>query len=136
MRNAFLRLVGLLLTLSSLPKIGDPHSFLLALRGYRVFPEAWLPALVHLAPALELVVGGALLFRCSRAAHGWATLLFGAFSGLLLWSRLHGFDLHCGCFGRWESWLHRQPYGLEIHILSVALLLAGLIVTLRKCSAQ
>lgn len=132
MKNGFLRAVGLVLLLSSVPKIVDAHRFLLALRGYRVFPEVWLPWLTHLVPALELVVGGALLLKCSRGARWWATLLFGLFSGLLLWSRFQGFSLNCGCFGAWESWLHRQPFGLEFHILTVFLLFAGLTLSLRK----
>ncbi|MBX3169433.1 MAG: hypothetical protein KF760_18680 [Candidatus Eremiobacteraeota bacterium] len=132
MKRSLLRFIGLVLVLSSLPKIMDTHRFLLALRGYRIFPEFWLPGLVHFAPALELVVGAALIVRCSRAAHWWATLLFGLFSGLLLWSRFQGLGLNCGCFGRWESWLHRQPFGLDIHILGVSLLFAGLVLALRK----
>ena len=117
MRVLALRGVGLLLALSSVSKLRNPHMFWKALNGYELFPDSALEGLVYLVPSLELVAGLALSLLLSRGAQLWAVILFGAFSFSLGWARWHDLTLACGCFGRFDSWLHRQPYGLTLHLL-------------------
>lgn len=122
MKAAFLRLVGLLLCLAAVPKLRHPEDFLAALNSYQVFPEWIQPALVFNLPALEMVVGLALLLWVSRGGLLWAAMLFSAFSLVLGWARWHGLTLTCGCFGSLEHWLHQLPHGLDLHLLATTLL--------------
>jgi len=116
MSRYFLRGVGLLLCLAAIPKLRHPLTFYVALKGYQLFPFWSLEPLAFGIPSLELVVGLSLLWRVSLGGHIWATLLFGGFSLVLSWARLRGLSLTCGCFGRFDHWLHGLPHGLALHI--------------------
>ena len=126
----FLRFVGLLLLIAAYPKMRDPLMFFLALRAYAVFPSGGVPILGFYVPALEMVVGLALLLRPTMTGARWLALgLFAAFTLLLLRSRLIGLTLTCGCLGAWTSWLHHQPYGLDLHVLMNLVITLGLLVS-------
>lgn len=133
MSRHFLRLVGLVLCLAAIPKLRNPVTFYAALKGYQLFPWWSLEPLSFGIPSLELVVGLSLLLRLSLGGHFWATLLFGGFSLVLTWGRLHGLSLTCGCFGRFDHWLHGLPYGLALHIaLNLSLTVALTYLLLRR----
>ena len=126
-RRFFLASVGLLLVAGAYFKIADPRDFTKALRGYSVFRESWLLFLQRTVPSLEGLVGCLLLLTRSRGALLWAILLFSGFVTLLGWGWWRGLAFTCGCFGPWDSWLHRQPGGLELHLLGNLLILGGLL---------
>ena len=132
MKRAFLRFTGLLLVLASIPKLRHPAVFLTALQGYQLFPAWSLKFLNFYLPALELVVGISLLWRCSKAGMLWALVLFASFLGALSWARFHRLSLTCGCFGRLDSWLHHLPHGLALHILGVLGMTVGLALLTRE----
>lgn len=119
MKQLFLRIVGLLLCLAAVPKLRHPDDFYTALSNYQVFPEWTQTSLVFAVPALEVVVGLALLVWTSRGGLLWAAFLFCGFTVVLMWARWHGLTLTCGCFGSVDHWLHQLPHGLDLHILVV-----------------
>ena len=125
-RRLFLAGVGLLLVAGAYFKLADPRDFAKALRGYGVFRENWLPFLLPTVPALEGLVGCLLVASRSRGALLWALCLFSGFVALLGWGWWRGLAFTCGCFGPWDSWLHRQRFGLELHLLGNLLILGGL----------
>jgi hypothetical protein len=120
MRGIFLRGIGAILCLAAVPKLRHPLLFYAALRGYQLFPEDWVPRLTFFVPALEMVVGLSMLLWVSRAGHLWSVFLFAGFTGALSWARLHHLSLTCGCFGRFDSNMHRLPHGLALHIVITA----------------
>ena len=72
-----------------------------AVRAYRILPEAIVPTVGHVLPAVEIVVGLALIVGRADAGR-WpssSALLFVAFIiGISsAWSR--GLQIDCGCFG-------------------------------------
>jgi uncharacterized membrane protein YphA (DoxX/SURF4 family) len=85
---------------AGLLKIGDGAASVRAVRAYDLLPEAVVPTLGHALPALEVVVGLALVA-------GFLTRWFGGLSALLqvafiigiasAWAR--GLEIKCGCFG-------------------------------------
>jgi len=126
MSKLFLRSVGLILCLAAIPKIRHPGSFSTALRNYGLFPEWSMQPLVYLVPALELLVGIALIGWLARAAQWWALFLFAGFTLVLGWARWHNMTLTCGCFGKVDQWLHRLPHGLMLHLLGTLAITLGL----------
>ena len=88
------------LGIAGVAKLRAPGRFRSALQSYRLVPAPMVTPLVYVVPALEL----------SLAALGWVpalqprvaivvTVLFGAFTLLLLASLLGNDDADCGCFG-------------------------------------
>jgi uncharacterized membrane protein YphA (DoxX/SURF4 family) len=71
-----------------------------AVRAYRILPEAIVPTVGHVLPAVEIVVGLALIVGVlTRVMAIASALLFVAFIiGISsAWSR--GLQIDCGCFG-------------------------------------
>ncbi len=103
----FLELVlGSLLLVAGLLKLPHPEVFAYQLLGYHLFPVSWVPWLAVLLPALEVVVGIALVFRWFRwGARLWALVLFFSFWVAVLQAAARGIDTSCGCFGA-ASWEH------------------------------
>lgn len=130
MNRLFLRCVGATLCVAAVPKLRHPLSFYAALKGYQIFHEGFLQTLTFLVPALELLVGLALLLWVSRGALVWAIFLFTSFSAALIWARLRNLTLTCGCFGRLDSTLHRLPHGLAVHIVLTVAVSGALIFLL------
>jgi uncharacterized membrane protein YphA (DoxX/SURF4 family) len=85
---------------AGLLKVSDGAGSVRAVRAYDLLPEAIVPTVGHLLPALEIVVGLALIVGAlTRAAALVSALLFVAFIvGIsLAWAR--GLQIECGCFG-------------------------------------
>jgi uncharacterized membrane protein YphA (DoxX/SURF4 family) len=81
-------------------KLPDPAASVRAVRAYELLPEAVVPAVGYLLPALEVVVGvGLVLGLLTRGAALVSAVLFLAFIvGIAsAWSR--GLQIDCGCFG-------------------------------------
>ncbi len=85
---------------AGLLKVTDGAASVRAVRAYDLLPEAVVPTVGHALPAVEIVVGLALVA-------GALTRFFGAVSALLFvafivgiasaWAR--GLQIDCGCFG-------------------------------------
>ena len=81
-------------------KLPDPAASVRAVRAYNLLPESVVPTVGHLLPAVEIVVGGALVLGLfTRVAAAVSALLFVLFIvGIAsVWSR--GIEIECGCFG-------------------------------------
>jgi uncharacterized membrane protein YphA (DoxX/SURF4 family) len=81
-------------------KLPDPAASVRAVRAYDLLPESVVPTAGHLLPAVEIVVGGALVLglftRMAAAVSGILFVLF--IVGIAsVWSR--GIEIECGCFG-------------------------------------
>lgn len=81
-------------------KLPDPASSVRAVRAYDLLPEAVVPTVGHLLPAVEVAIGLLLVLGVlTRLASVVSALLFIAFViGIAsAWSR--GLQIDCGCFG-------------------------------------
>lgn len=81
-------------------KLPDPYESISAVRAYQLLPEAVVPAVGHLLPVVEVVVGVMLLLGVlTRWAGVASAVLFAVFIvGIAsVWAR--GIEIDCGCFG-------------------------------------
>jgi uncharacterized membrane protein YphA (DoxX/SURF4 family) len=81
-------------------KFTEPAASIAAVRAYELLPGSWAESVGYLLPALELVVGLALVLGLmTRGAAAISALLFIAFIiGIAsVWAR--GMEINCGCFG-------------------------------------
>lgn len=85
---------------AGLIKLPDLASSVVAVRAYQLLPEAVVPAVGHLLPPLEVLIGLCLLLGIwVRPAALVSSLLFVGFIVAIasLWAR--GLEIDCGCFG-------------------------------------
>lgn len=81
-------------------KLTDPNASVQAVRAYELLPTSAVEMVGYLLPALEIVVGLALVLGVmTRGAAAISALLFVAFIiGIAsVWAR--GMEIDCGCFG-------------------------------------
>jgi len=81
-------------------KLPDPAASVRAVRAYSLLPEPIVPAVGHLLPVVEVVVGVALVLGLlTRGAALISAALFLLFVGAIasVWAR--GISIECGCFG-------------------------------------
>jgi uncharacterized membrane protein YphA (DoxX/SURF4 family) len=93
-------LVGGVWLVAGAIKVPNGAESVRAVRAYRILPEAIVPTVGHVLPAVEIVVGLALIVGVlTRAMAIVSALLFVAFIiGISsAWSR--GLQIDCGCFG-------------------------------------
>ncbi|HEX2904801.1 MAG TPA: MauE/DoxX family redox-associated membrane protein [Jatrophihabitans sp.] len=85
---------------ASLSKIGDPRTFVRAVRAYDATPEWLSQAIGYGLPMLELVLAILLLVGLiTRYAAVVSSLLFVVFIVGILQASARGIKLECGCFG-------------------------------------
>ncbi len=85
---------------AGLLKLPDPAASVRAVRAYDLLPESIVPAVGHLLPVLEVVLGACLLVGVlTRGAGLVSALLNLAFIAAIasVWAR--GIEIECGCFG-------------------------------------
>jgi len=81
-------------------KLPDPAASVRAVRAYDLLPEAVVPTVGHLLPAVEIVVGVCLVLGLlTRAAAVVSSLLFLAFIVGIASAWARGLEIECGCFG-------------------------------------
>ena len=81
-------------------KLPDPAGSVRAVRAYELLPEAVVPTVGYLLPALEIVVGVLLVLGLmTRAAAVASSLLFVAFVVGIASAWARGLQIDCGCFG-------------------------------------
>jgi putative oxidoreductase len=93
--------VGLPLAASALTHLDNPYHFLSVIYGYRILPREVGPWVAALLPYFQLMIALFLFGGVSawRAAFAWASLLFAAFTGILIATKIRGLNIDCGCFG-------------------------------------
>ncbi|MFP4446227.1 MAG: MauE/DoxX family redox-associated membrane protein [Desulfosudaceae bacterium] len=125
-------IMGAVFLYASYDKILHPGAFAEAVYNYQILPEAAVNAVALVLPWIELVVGLCLV------AGVWlpggtllAASLMAVFTAALVFNRIRGLDVHCGCFSTQTT---HGPAGvgtvlrdLGFLVLSVYLLLRVLI---------
>jgi uncharacterized membrane protein YphA (DoxX/SURF4 family) len=85
---------------AGLLKVSDGAGSVRAVRAYDLLPEAVVPTVGHALPALEIVIGLALIAGAlTRAAAVVSSLLFVAFIIGISSAWARGLQIECGCFG-------------------------------------
>ena len=81
-------------------KVPDGAESVRAVRAYRILPEAIVPTVGHALPAVEIVIGLALIAGVlTRAVAVVSALLFVAFIIGISSAWARGLQIDCGCFG-------------------------------------
>ncbi|MDT0203959.1 DoxX family protein [Nocardioides sp. AE5] len=81
-------------------KLPDPAASVRAVRAYDLLPEAIVPAIGHLLPVLEIIVGTCLVLGVLVRANALVSaLLFAAFIVGIASAWARGLQIDCGCFG-------------------------------------
>lgn len=81
-------------------KLSDPAANVRSVRAYQLLPEAVVPTVGHALPALEIVVGGALLLGLlTRVTATVSALMLAAFVIGIASAWARGLSIECGCFG-------------------------------------
>lgn len=100
-------ILGGIFFLAGLAKIPDPASFLLTMRGFRIFPDLLERFFAVYIPWLELILGLCLLTGLLyRAAALLFALLISGFTVAILSVMARGIEIDCGCFGLFADYLH------------------------------
>jgi uncharacterized membrane protein YphA (DoxX/SURF4 family) len=100
MRKLVRWILGALLVWAALSKIANPLEFYSGVAAYRLpLPGSVLRATAMVLPWLELICGLLLLAGLwTRAAAGWALILFGVFIVATGQAWARGLEIACGCF--------------------------------------
>ena len=94
-----LSMAGILIA-AAIPKMLDIPQSIIAVRAYRLLPEAVVPLVGTMLPFLELALAAFLLVGLFTrlAAFAWLVMMAGFVTGVV-WAWAHGLSIDCGCFG-------------------------------------
>ena len=94
-----LSMAGILVAAAT-PKLLDLPQSVIAVRAYRLLPEAIVPLVGHLLPVVELLLAVVLLVGVLTRAAGviWLLMMAGFLTGVI-WAWSQGLQIDCGCFG-------------------------------------
>lgn len=94
-----LAMAGILVA-AGVPKLLDLSQSVIAVRAYRLLPEAVVPLVGNLLPVVELLLAVVLLagLFTRGAAIAWLIMMAGFLTGLV-WAWSQGLQIDCGCFG-------------------------------------
>ena len=96
---ARLALAGIWL-ISGILKAADPPQTLVAVRGYRIFPESIAGVVAAVLPYLEIALGVLLLLGlATRFAAILSAVVLVAFIAGVISAAARGLSIDCGCFG-------------------------------------
>ena len=100
-------ILGGIFFLAGFAKIPDPASFLMTMRGFRIFPDLLERFFAVFIPWLELILGLCLLTGLLyRAAALLFALLISGFTVAILSVMARGIEIDCGCFGLFADYLN------------------------------
>jgi len=81
-------------------KVTDPSASIASVRAYELLPGSLVAPVGYALPALEIVVGAALVLGLlTRGAALVSVVLLVAFVVGISWAWSHGLSIDCGCFG-------------------------------------
>lgn len=94
-----LAMAGILIA-AAIPKLSDIPQSIIAVRAYRILPEAVVPFVGTVLPIFELVLAAFLLLGLFTriAAIVWLAMM-AAFMFGVIWAWARGYSIDCGCFG-------------------------------------
>ena len=104
-------IVGGIFIYAGVLKVLDPVHFGLDIDNYKILPWFISVRLGFYLPWLEILCGGALVFRfLYRGGLSILTALSLIFIGATAAAKVRGLDITCGCFGHasqhWNFWQH------------------------------
>jgi putative oxidoreductase len=83
---------------AAITKMIDPKAFLRELLGYQIFPDFTVNIIALGLPALELLIGLAIITGpFIREAALWLCLLIIGFGGGMISAMMRGLNIECGC---------------------------------------
>jgi uncharacterized membrane protein YphA (DoxX/SURF4 family) len=92
--------VGIVDVWAGLAKFPDPAANVRQVRAFQILPEAVVPTVGHALPAVELIVGTALILGLlTRAFAVIGALFYIAFIIGIAAAWARGLEINCGCFG-------------------------------------
>ena len=94
-----LAMAGILIA-AAIPKAQDLPQSIIAVRAYRLLPEALVPFVGTMLPFLEFTLAVFLLLGLFTriAAIVWLVMMAGFMIGVA-WAWFKGYSIDCGCFG-------------------------------------
>ena len=94
-----LAMAGILIA-AAIPKLSDIPQSIIAVRAYRILPEALVPFVGTVLPIFELVLAVFLLLGLFTrvSAIVWLAMM-AAFMFGVVWAWTQGYSIDCGCFG-------------------------------------
>lgn len=94
-----LGMAGILIA-AAIPKMLDIPQSIIAVRAYRLLPEAVVPLVGTMLPFVELALALFLLLGLFTrlASIAWLVMMLGFVTGVI-WAWAHGLSIDCGCFG-------------------------------------
>jgi len=94
-----LAMAGILIA-AAIPKLSDIPQSIIAVRAYRILPEALVPFVGTVLPIFELVLATFLFLGLFTriAAIAWLAMM-AAFMFGVIWAWANGYSIDCGCFG-------------------------------------
>jgi uncharacterized membrane protein YphA (DoxX/SURF4 family) len=126
LRDAFLLVLrfalGTLLIVAGGLKLRDPNKFALEIGNYQLLPE-WAPVMAATLPAIEIVLGAALMILprpWRQGAAAAATVLMAMFTFVVTAALVRGVNIECGCFGGGEGPITALTVGRNVVLLLVA----------------
>jgi hypothetical protein len=114
-------LCGAVLLWAGMLKTGDAAAFGRLIQGYRLLPEALVPAAAVVLPWLEVATGVFLL--ANRFRLGAAVIAAGLSAGFLVAGAsvlARGIETTCGCFGGWSGNVGVASLAIELALAAVA----------------
>ncbi|MDN4477497.1 MauE/DoxX family redox-associated membrane protein [Demequina lignilytica] len=92
--------MAVILIAAAIPKMLDIPQSIIAVRAYRLLPEAVVPLVGTMLPFLELALAVFLILGLFTRLSSIAWLLMmAAFSTGVIWAWSQGYSIDCGCFG-------------------------------------
>jgi uncharacterized membrane protein YphA (DoxX/SURF4 family) len=96
--------IGVLLAVAALAKLGDVKAFALQVHNFRILPVALENLVAITLPWIELVAALALMLGVRARSGGYvATALMAVFTVAVVAAVARGLDFECGCFGTADS---------------------------------
>ncbi|MFO8048397.1 MAG: MauE/DoxX family redox-associated membrane protein [Desulfosudaceae bacterium] len=122
-------IMGAVFLYASYDKILHPGAFAEAVYNYQILPDAAVNAVALVLPWIELVIGLCLV------AGVWlpgsvllAVLLMTVFTAALVFNRIRGLDIHCGCFSTRAT---HGPAGVGMVLRDLGFLVLSVYLLLR-----
>lgn len=122
--------IGGVFAVSGYTKVVDIDGTIRSVRAYELLPEAVVPTVGTVLPALELALAVLLLTGLlTRLAAVITVPLSAAFFFGVSWAWAHGLTIECGCFGNGGLSAHPVPgYIRELVINGVLMIAAGRLI--------
>lgn len=111
-----LAMAGILIA-AAVPKLLDIPQSVIAVRAYRLLPEAIVPLVGQMLPVVELLLAAVLLagLFTRQAAVVWQLMMVGFLVGVI-WAWSQGLQIDCGCFGGGGELVEGETTNYPLHV--------------------